>query len=192
MAARSVQLDNGGRPPIIAGKIAGQARKETGAVKTPFWLERWRDSQASGRGPAGVDELDPLDAAVALEPLDDAVALEPLDEAAVLEELEALLPADEALQEIAEQTAYGAVLLEDLIRRQLMLAISVAAVFLVILFGLPLMNLGFPELVQMRVLGLPMSWLALAVLVYPFLWVLAVYFVSTSKKNEDEFTELVR
>jgi hypothetical protein len=44
----------------------------------------------------------------------------------------------------------------------------------------------------MRVLGLPMGWLALAVLIYPFVWGLAVYFVSTSKKNEDEFTELVR
>ena len=161
-------------------------------MKPPDWLERWRHPEASARGAAGVDELDPIDAAVALEPIDDAIAPEPLDEAAVMEELEALLPADEALQEIAEQTAYGAVLLEDLIRRQLMLAISVAAVFLVILFGLPLMNLAFPELVQMRVLGLPMSWLALAVLVYPFVWVLAVYFVSTSKKNEDEFTELVR
>ena len=162
-------------------------------MKPPDWLERWRHpDEAAGRGAAGVDELDPLDAAMALEPLDDGVAFEPLDETAVLEELEALLPADEALQEIAEQTAYGAVLLEDLIRRQLTLAISVAAVFLVILFGLPLMNLGFPELAQMRVLGLPMSWLALAVLVYPFLWVLAVYFVSTSKKNEDEFTELVK
>jgi uncharacterized membrane protein (DUF485 family) len=192
VVARSVQLDNGGVRPIIAGKIAWQARKETGAVKPPDWLERWRHPEASARGAAGVDELDPIDAAVALEPIDDAIAPEPLDEAAVMEELEALLPADEALQEIAEQTAYGAVLLEDLIRRQLMLAFSVAAVFLVILFGLPLMNLAFPELVQMRVLGLPMSWLALAVLVYPFVWALAVYFVSTSKKNEDEFTELVR
>jgi hypothetical protein len=174
---------------------------EAGTVKPPDWLGRWRHpDSAAGRGAAGAGALDPLDAAAAWEPRDGAVGLEPLagDEAlepldeAVLEELEALLPADEALQEIAEQTAYGEVLLEDLIRRQLMLAISVAAVFVAILFGLPLMNLVFPELVQMRVLGLPMSWLALAVLVYPFLWLLAVYFVSTSRKNEDEFTELVK
>ena len=108
------------------------------------------------------------------------------------DDLQPLPYEDEALLEIAEQTPYGEVLLEDLIRHQLMLGISVAAVFLVILLGLPLMNLLFPELVAMRVAGLPMSWLALAVLVYPLVWFLAVYFVSTARKNEDEFTELVK
>jgi uncharacterized membrane protein (DUF485 family) len=168
-------------------------------VKGPFWIERWRHAEGNGAarggaglGGAGLGALEPLDDAGGLEPLDDLLALEPLDEAAVLEELEALLPADEALQEIAEQTAYGEVLLQDLVRRQLRLGLSVAAVFLVILLGLPLMNLLFPELMQMRLLGLPMAWLALAVLVYPFVWALAVYFVSTSKKYEDEFTALVK
>jgi Protein of unknown function, DUF485 len=104
----------------------------------------------------------------------------------------AALPQDDALQEIAEQTPYGEILLEDLIRRQLRLGVSVAAVFLIILFGLPLMNLGFPGLVQMHVLGLPMAWLGLAMLIYPFVWVLAWYFVVTSRKYEDEFTELVK
>ena len=117
--------------------------------------------------------------------------LELLDEAAVLEE-HSFHPDKDALQEIAEQTPYGEILLEDLIRRQLRLAISVAGVFLVVLFGLPLMSLLFPDLVTVRVLGLPMSWLALAVLIYPFLWTLAVYFVSTSRKYEDEFTEIVK
>jgi hypothetical protein len=109
-----------------------------------------------------------------------------------LDDPEAFPPDDDALQEIAEQTPYGEVLLEDLMRRQRRLAISVATVFLIVLLGLPLMNLGFPSLVQMHVLGLPMSWLALAILIYPFVWVLAWYFVSTSRKYEDEFTELVK
>ena len=108
------------------------------------------------------------------------------------DELGALPQDDEALQEIAEQTPYGEILLEDLMRRQLRLGVSVAAVFLIILLGLPLMNLGFPGLVQMHVLGLPMAWLGLAMLIYPFVWVLAWYFVVTSRKYEDEFTELVK
>src|SRR4051794_13937145 len=111
---------------------------------------------------------------------------------ASFDELGAPPPDDDALQEIAEQTPYGEILLEDLIRRQLRLGVSVAAVFLIILFGLPLMNLGFPGLVQMHVLGLPMAWLGLALLIYPFVWVLAWYFVATSRKYEDEFTELVK
>jgi len=117
---------------------------------------------------------------------------EALVDDASFDELGALPRDDDALQEIAEQTPYGEILLEDLIRRQLRLGVSVAAVFLIILLGLPLMNLGFPGLVQMHVLGLPMAWLGLAMLIYPFVWVLAWYFVVTSRKYEDEFTELVK
>ena len=145
-------------------------------MKRPFWPQRVRQAELERPALEGED-LDGWEA---------------LDDDAVLEELEAFHPNDDALQEIAEQTPYGEILLEDLVRRQLRLGISVAAAFLVMLFGLPLMNLLFPELVAMRVLGLPMSWLTLAVLVYPFVWTLAVYFVSTSKKYEDEFTELVK
>jgi uncharacterized membrane protein (DUF485 family) len=128
------------------------------------------------------------DAALDLD-LDGADALVEDD---ALDDLDGSLADEEALQEIAEQTPYGEILLEDLIRRQLRLGVSVAAAFLVILLGLPLMNLGFPSLMQMPVLGLPMAWLALAILVYPFVWVLAWYFVTTSRKYEDEFTELVK
>jgi len=142
-------------------------------VKTPTWLERARPP-------------------VRLAPPADAEALEALEDVALLEDLEVYQSEDEALLEIAEQTPYGEVLLEDLVRRQLTLAISVAAVFLVILLGLPIMNLLFPDLVAMRLLGLPMSWLTLAVLIYPFVWALAWYFVSTSRKYEEEFTELVK
>src|SRR5881397_3816516 len=100
----------------------------------------------------------------AIDPL--PTGTESLVDDASFDELAAPPQDDEALQEIAEQTPYGEILLEDLIRRQLRLGVSVAAVFLIILFGLPLMNLGFPSLVQMHVLGLPMAWLGLAMLIY--------------------------
>jgi hypothetical protein len=129
-------------------------------------------------------------AAVGIDPLPSGSDA-PVDDTS-FDELGALPQDDDALQEIAEQTPYGEILLEDLIRRQLRLGVSVAAVFLIILLGLPLMNLGFPGLVQMHVLGLPMAWLGLAMLIYPFVWVLAWYFVVTSRKYEDEFTELVK
>jgi uncharacterized membrane protein (DUF485 family) len=110
-----------------------------------------------------------------------------------LAELDALLAdEDRPILEIAEQTPYGEVVLEDLIRRQLTLSLSVASAFLLLLFGLPLFNLLFPELSGLPVFGLPLSWLLLAGLIYPVLWVLAYYYVATSGKFEDEFTELVR
>src|SRR5262249_15525435 len=99
---------------------------------------------------------------------------------------------DETVQEVAEQTPYGEVLLDDLVRRELMLGVSVAAVFLVLLAALPVLNALAPSLVATLVFGLPLSWLTLAVLVYPLLWVLGAYFVTTAKKYEDDFTDLVR
>ena len=156
-------------------------------MKASFHRGRSRArAQSAGRPegwglPAAAVEIDPLTF------LPDAPADDP-----AFDELGAPPQDDDALQEIAEQTPYGEILLEDLIRRQLRLGVSVAAVFLIILFGLPLMNLGFPGLVQMHVLGLPMAWLGLAMLIYPFVWVLAWYFVVTSRKYEDEFTELVK
>ena len=110
-----------------------------------------------------------------------------------LADLDALLVEDDRpIVEVAEQTTYGEVVLGDLIRRQLTLSLSVAGVFLLLLFGLPLFNLLFPELGALPILGLPLSWLLLAVLIYPVLWVLAYYYVTTSRKFEDEFTDQVR
>jgi uncharacterized membrane protein (DUF485 family) len=118
---------------------------------------------------------------------------EPLELDDELAGLDAFLAtADDALVEVAEQTTYGEVVLEDLIRRQLTLSLSVAGAFLLLLFGLPLFNLLFPDLAALSVLGLPLSWLLLAVLIYPVLWVLAYYYVATSRKYEREFDELVR
>ena len=96
------------------------------------------------------------------------------------------------LQEVAEQTSYGQIFLNELIRRQRRLAVSVAGVFLLLLFGLPVVNLQFPEVASLPVLGLPLSWLVLGVLIYPLLLVLALYFVYTARALEDEFLDLIR
>lgn len=108
-------------------------------------------------------------------------------------DLEALLIEDDVpLQEVAEQTTYGEIVLEDLIRRQRALSLSVAGAFLLLLFGLPIFNLFFPQLGAIRIQGLPVTWLALAIVIYPVLWLLAYYYVATARKYEDEFTDLLR
>ena len=117
----------------------------------------------------------------------------PDDELALdYQELDDLLAdGDLPIKEVAEQTVYGEVVLDDLIRRQLTLSLSVAGVFLLMLFGLPIFNLLFPELAALPVLGLPFSWLILAVAIYPILWLLAYYYVTTTRKLEDDFIDLL-
>ncbi len=119
--------------------------------------------------------------------LDDAWPVDDLDDLSI-EALDDTI----VLQEVAEQTSYGQIFLNDLVRRQRRLALSVAGVFLLLLFGLPLVNLAFPQVASLPVLGLSLSWLVLAVLVYPLLLVLAWYFTTTARALEDEFVDLVR
>ena len=101
-------------------------------------------------------------------------------------------PDEETLQEVAEQTTYGAVFLNDLIRRQRALSLSVAVTFLLILFSLPLVNYFLSSWVAFEVLGFQITWFFLGILIYPLIWALAFYFVTTADKYEEQFTKLVK
>lgn len=96
------------------------------------------------------------------------------------------------IQEVAEQTTYGAILLEDLIRRQLRLGLGVAVLFLGVLFSLPIAYLTMPELMGLRLFGLPLGWLIPAALIYPFIWTLARLYAGRARRYEEEFRELLR
>jgi hypothetical protein len=58
-------------------------------------------------------------------------------------------------------------------RRQLRLALQVLAALSGLLIGLPVLLAAVPGLDEVRVAGIPLSWLAVAVLPYPVLAVLA-------------------
>lgn len=71
-------------------------------------------------------------------------------------------------------------------RRQARLGLWIAAIFVSILVGLPLLNLLAPETMAAQVGGFPLTWLLLAVLFYPVTWVLSFAFVRGSDRVEDE------
>jgi uncharacterized membrane protein (DUF485 family) len=70
--------------------------------------------------------------------------------------------------------------LRSLMRRQLLLSVSCASAFLVLLLGLPLANHLFPELMARRVLGFTITWLLLGVAFFPTVWLVAWVFVRCS------------
>lgn len=74
-------------------------------------------------------------------------------------------------------------------RRQAALSLRVAAIFVLLLIGLPLLNLYAPDLAATKVGGFSITWLILGVLFYPITWVLSLYFVNRSEALE---TELAR
>lgn len=71
-------------------------------------------------------------------------------------------------------------------RRQAALSVRVAALFILMVLGLPLVNYYLPGLANIPVLGFTATWLFLGVLFYPITWLLSAYFVRQSDRIEAE------
>lgn len=95
------------------------------------------------------------------------------------------------VSDIDAATPLGGVYLHSLLRDQLWLAVRVIAVLALVVGSLPLLFHFSPTLGDIRVLGIPLAWLLLAVAVYPVLWVLGWYYVRRAEGNERAFADLV-
>jgi hypothetical protein len=93
--------------------------------------------------------------------------------------------------EIGEQTVVGEVYMASLVRTQLRLAIGVLLIFAVLIGGLPLLLAMEPGLSDVHLLGLPLPWLLLAVIVYPLLIAGGFFYVRRAERNEVDFAEIV-
>jgi len=100
-------------------------------------------------------------------------------------------PGGSALRALDEQDRIGELLVRSLVRAQLMLALKLLAVLAVLLGGLPLLFALVPGTRDVDVLGLPLPWLVLGVLVYPALVLGGLVHVRLAERNERDFTELV-
>ncbi len=83
-------------------------------------------------------------------------------------------------------------LANSVMRRQMALSLKIAALFLIMLFGLPLVNYFLPELANTPVLGFTATWLFLAVLFYPITWILSWWFILKSNEIEADITATLR
>ena len=94
-------------------------------------------------------------------------------------------------REIDAETALGEVFMRSLLREQLFLALRVLAALALTLGMLPLLFHLFPSLGDLRVGQMPLSWLLLGVLAYPWLVVLGWFYIRQSEANERDFADLV-
>jgi flagellar biosynthesis protein FliR len=92
--------------------------------------------------------------------------------------------------EIDELTRLGEVYVQSLIRAQLRLASYVVVALVLSLGTLPLLFRLVPE-ADLHVLGIPLAWLLLGFAVYPWLLVLAWWYVRRAERNEAAFEDLV-
>ncbi len=94
------------------------------------------------------------------------------------------------IEEIDAQTAVGEVYLRSLMRSQLRLAVGVLSLLAVTLGGLPLLFAAAPVTRQWELLGVPLPWLALGLLVYPALIGTGWWYVRQAERTEARFAEL--
>lgn len=93
--------------------------------------------------------------------------------------------------EIDAGSALGAVYLSSLLREQRRLAARVLGAVLALVGTLPLLFHLLPGLADVSVLGVPLSWLLLALAVHPLLWLLGWVYVREAETNEDDFAALI-
>ncbi len=94
--------------------------------------------------------------------------------------------------DIDADTRLGGIYLSSLLREQLVLAARVLVVLALAVGSLPLAFHLLPALADVRVAGVPLSWLLLGVLVYPLLLGLGWWYVRRAERNEEDFAELMR
>lgn len=94
-------------------------------------------------------------------------------------------------QEIDEATSIGEVYMRSLVRSQFRLALVVVFTLLLSLGLLPLIFLFFDSVTQFRILRVPVPWLVLGVLVYPYLLALGWLYTRQAERAERDFTALV-
>ena len=93
--------------------------------------------------------------------------------------------------DIDAQTQLGGVYLGSLLREQLSLALRIIALLVLGVGSMPLLFHLAPGLADVHLLGLPLPWLLLGVVVYPVLVLLGWRYVIRAERNERDFAELL-
>ncbi len=74
--------------------------------------------------------------------------------------------------------------LHGLMKRQLKLSIGCAVAFFSVLVVLPLLNYYAADFMAQRVAGFTLTWLVLGILFFPYVWVIAKFFINRSMALE--------
>ncbi len=94
--------------------------------------------------------------------------------------------------EIDEETALGEVYVDSLVRAQLRLSMSVLAGVSVVIGSLPILFLMVPAVHELRIGPIPLPWVVLGALIYPFAVIVARTYIRAAERVERDFTDFLR
>ncbi|HJQ46000.1 MAG TPA: hypothetical protein VJ870_06705 [Amycolatopsis sp.] len=93
--------------------------------------------------------------------------------------------------ELEEQTTWGTLLINDLVKRQFRAGVALALVVLVALGGLPLAFYLAPGFAGARVIGVPLAWLLLGILPFPLLLTAGLTYNRLAERHERDFVDMI-
>jgi hypothetical protein len=93
--------------------------------------------------------------------------------------------------EIDAETQLGEIYMRSLMRSQLRLALGFLALLATTVGLLPVLFTAVPRTRSLSVLGVPLPWLLLGLVVYPYLVLLGWWYVRRAERNEQAFSDLV-
>jgi hypothetical protein len=95
------------------------------------------------------------------------------------------------ITELEEQTSIGEALVRNLVRAQLRVALSLAALAAVPLIGLPIAFYLCPPFADATVFGVRLPWLLLGVLPFPLLFAVGYWYNRLAERHERDFVNMV-
>lgn len=93
--------------------------------------------------------------------------------------------------ELAEQTSWGRLLIKDLVKVQLRSGALLLGLVVLLLGALPVAFHFLPTLATIRVIGLPVSWVLLAVAPFPLLFAVGLWYNRLAERHERDFVAMI-
>ncbi|SFT70759.1 hypothetical protein SAMN04487904_10682 [Actinopolyspora lacussalsi subsp. righensis] len=97
-----------------------------------------------------------------------------------------------AIIDLEDQSSMGEAMVRGLVRAQLRTSLLLAGVSVLVLGGLPLLLRWVPGLSEIRLWSIPLPWLVLGVLPFPFILLIGYIATREAERHEREFAELVQ
>ena len=94
--------------------------------------------------------------------------------------------------ELEEQTSWGKLLVKDhLVKVQLRTALLLSGLVVVVFGSLPVLFYFVPGFSRLSVVGIPVAWLILGVLPFPFLFGVGIWYNRLAERNERAFVDMI-
>ncbi|MFD6791921.1 MULTISPECIES: hypothetical protein [Prauserella salsuginis group] len=93
--------------------------------------------------------------------------------------------------ELEQQTSWGELLIKDLVKVQLRTAVLLGLLVLAVLCAIPAVFYVAPAVTELRLAGLPLPWLLLAVAPFPLMFGVGLWYNRLAERRERDFVNMI-